>query len=687
MTHIKFIAVLLVLFFALPLQFSAQNKLPEKSEVISVLKKVNNNWMSTHKDPGDREWANSVYFTGDLDFYKLYPKHDYLDYALTWANNHNWQLSGGTTTVNADQQCAGQSYIELYNIDGSTDESKIEAIDAAMTRMVNRDIYDSWWWIDALYMAMPGFAKLGNLHNDTAYFEQMYKLYTNTKVTRNLYNSSEGLWYRDESFLPDQKLTPNGEDIYWSRGNGWVFAAHARILQLLPSDENHRDEYLETFTEMAQALVLRQRDDGLWNPSLDDPDDFGGPETSGTCFFTYGLAWGINAGILDSAIYYPVVQKAWEGLITVALHDDGYVGYIQGVGSQPSSSQPVTYNSTADFGVGAFLMAGTEVAKLAEGVMPQPSEFYLDSLVVVDNSEIQVFFNKSVDVVSAIDPENYSVTGDIQINNITAGDNDSSVILNVIGLEPGSYTLFVEDVLSADHNTLEVGEFLNFVYSGEVKIVDYSNYQPNTSNVPENTLDFNFSTRWSSEGTDEWIIYDLGELKNIESVDIAFYNGNIRKTFFAIEVSSDGINFTEVFNGESNGMTPDYEFENFDFEDVDARYVKYHGFGNSSNLWNSLTEVKINYSDLISGIDMSEFHASGVKLYPNPLVGSQFYIESRYKTQNNYLEVFDVAGKLVLLEKNVKQEEDRLCVQNIKLQPGIYTVQLNRKSSARLLIK
>ncbi|MFB6342333.1 glycoside hydrolase family 88 protein [Saccharicrinis sp. FJH62] len=683
----KFIAVLLVFFFALPLRFSAQNKLPEKSEVIAVLKKVNNNWMSTHKDPGDREWANSVYFTGDLDFYKLYPKHDYLDYALTWANNHNWQLSGGTTTVNADQQCAGQSYIELYNIDGSTDESKIEAIDAAMTRMVNRDIYDSWWWIDALYMAMPGFAKLGNLHNDTAYFEQMYKLYTNTKVTRNLYNSSEGLWYRDESFLPDQKLTPNGEDIYWSRGNGWVFAAHVRILQLLPSDENHRDEYLETFTEMAQALVPRQRDDGFWNPSLDDPDDFGGPETSGTCFFTYGLAWGINAGILDSAIYYPVVQKAWEGLVTVALHDDGYVGYIQGVGSQPSSSQPVTYNSTADFGVGAFLMAGTEVAKLAVGVMPQPSEFYLDSLVVVDNSEIQVFFNKSVDVVSATDPENYSVTGNIQINNITAGDNDSSVILNVTGLEPGSYTLLVEDVLSADHNTLEVGEFLNFVYSGEVKIVDYSNYQPNTSNVPENTLDFNFSTRWSSEGTDEWIIYDLGELKNIESVDIAFYNGNIRKTFFAIEVSSDGINFTEVFNGESNGMTPDYEFENFDFEDVDARYVKYHGFGNSSNLWNSLTEVKINYSDLISGIDMPEFHASGVKLYPNPLVGSQFYIESRYKTQNNYVEVFDVAGKLVLLEKNVKQEEDRLCVQNIKLQPGVYTVQLNRKSSARLLIK
>ena len=165
--------------------------------------------------------------------------------------------------------------------------------------MVYSEKSDDWWWVDALYMAMPVFARLGVLNNDTAYFNRMYEIYTNNKVTRGLYNTTENLWYRDEAFDPPY-LTPSGQDCYWARGNGWVIAAHARVLQILPSNEKHRAEYIETFQKMAYALKDRQRTDGFWNVSLDDSTNFGGSETSGTSFFTYSIAWGINNHFLDS---------------------------------------------------------------------------------------------------------------------------------------------------------------------------------------------------------------------------------------------------------------------------------------------------------------------------------------------------------------------------------------------------
>jgi rhamnogalacturonyl hydrolase YesR len=137
-------------------------------------------------------------------------------------------------------------------------------------------------------------------------------------------------------------------------------------LQELPANDPHRHEYLVTFQNMAAALKKVQRPDGFWNVSLADPNDFAGPEASGTAFFTYGMAWGINNGYLDGATYRPVVAKAWNGMVTAAVHPDGFLGYIQGVGREPASSQPVTYDTTSDFGVGAFLLAGSELSKLSK---------------------------------------------------------------------------------------------------------------------------------------------------------------------------------------------------------------------------------------------------------------------------------------------------------------------------------
>jgi rhamnogalacturonyl hydrolase YesR len=150
----------------------------------------------------------------------------------------------------------------------------------------------------------------------------------------------------------------------WSRGNGWVIASVVRTLEYLPADSPYRADYEDMLQRMAKALAVIQRPDGLWNVSLGDPTYFPGPEASGTAFFTYAIAWGINHGVLDREAFLPVVDVAWRGLVSVAVRADGELGFVQGVGDQPASSQPVTLRSTRDFGVGAFLLAGSEVMRV-----------------------------------------------------------------------------------------------------------------------------------------------------------------------------------------------------------------------------------------------------------------------------------------------------------------------------------
>src|SRR5262249_22170732 len=141
--------------------------------------------------------------------------------------------------------------------------------------------------------------------------------------------------------------------------------AHTKTLGLLSPTETRWPEYGDNVQALARSLHATQRGDGFWNVNLGDPDDRPGPETSGTGFFTFGLAYGIRTGLLDAATYLPVVLRAWNGLVSTAVHSDGFIGYVQGVGDQPGSGLPPTADATADFGVGAFLLAGTELTKLA----------------------------------------------------------------------------------------------------------------------------------------------------------------------------------------------------------------------------------------------------------------------------------------------------------------------------------
>lgn len=313
-------------------------------------------------------WTRGVYYEGLMALYDLNPDPAYLNYAVSWGEYHKWGLRDGIRTRNGDNQDCGQTYIDLYLLD-TTKNERIKDIKASIYNMLATDKIDDWNWIDAIQMAMPVYARLGYIYNDNRYFQRMYDMYMYTKMkhgTNGLYNPVEHLWWRDKDFVPPYK-EPNGEDCYWSRGNGWVIAALVRTVDFLPKKSPYKKEFVTTYKEMVDALVACQRKDGFWNVSLHDSTHFGGKEVTGTALFVYGIAWGINNGTLNKKKYLPVVMKAWNGLVSESVHPNGFLGYVQGTGKEPKDSQPVGYDNVPnfeDFGLGCFLLAGTEVYKI-----------------------------------------------------------------------------------------------------------------------------------------------------------------------------------------------------------------------------------------------------------------------------------------------------------------------------------
>ncbi len=363
--------VVLSLFSSYDVNAQHQQLLPSKVDIVDTMRRVNENWIVNHIAAGDRGWARATYFEGNMALYDVYPDQVYLNYSLKWAENNDWSLYGGDATRNADNQCAGQTYIDLYRLDPQPE--RIEMITNNIDNMLKTDKIDDWWWVDALQMAMPVFSRLAVLNDDSTYSERMYDMYRWTKYNEGeigLYNEDHHLWWRDSTFIDDR--APNGKNVYWARGNGWVFAAHVRTIQELDKrqfSDPHRQEYVQTFKDMAAALSLLQQSSGFWSANLLDPSFPGGPETSGTAFFTYGLAWGVNYGLLDPSTYLPVIAKGWNAMASVAIDETDRLGYIQPVGIGPSA--PTSPSDNYDFGVGAFLMAASEVLKLASGPMPE----------------------------------------------------------------------------------------------------------------------------------------------------------------------------------------------------------------------------------------------------------------------------------------------------------------------------
>lgn len=364
-----------ILFLMFSILISAQTI--DRKEVLQNMQLANDYFMEkwpdvgktiiTNKERPSHIWTRGVYYEGLMALHEIYPKETYYDYAFSWAEFHKWGFNGGSTTRNADNYCAAQTYIDLYNLE--PDSKKLKSTKETLNMLLNTPQLDDWSWIDAIQMGMPVFAKMGVLEKDARYFEKMYDMYMYTRNKHGdhgLFNPKDGLWWRDADFDPPY-TEPNGEDCYWSRGNGWVIGALAKVLSIIPENAPHREQYIADLKAMAEALVKIQRKDGFWNVSLHDPKNYGGKETSGTALFVYGIAYGVNNGLLAKDKYEPIILKGWNAMVKESLHSNGFLGYLQSTGKEPKEGQPLSYDKIPDFedyGLGCFLLAGSEVYKM-----------------------------------------------------------------------------------------------------------------------------------------------------------------------------------------------------------------------------------------------------------------------------------------------------------------------------------
>lgn len=328
----------------------------ERKQVARAIEKVAD-WQLKRAAGGfDQDWTFAALYAGFMAVPEAANGKKYQDAMLQMAKGFNWMP--GPRTSHADDLAIGQTYLDLYfrYHDAAMMEPTRKQVDATMELADDKD-KPLWWWCDALFMAPPVLAKLARATGDKKYLEFMDREWAIT--TDLLYSEKDHLYLRDKSFLNAHEA--NGSSVFWSRGNGWVFAGLARVLAEMPQDYPSRPRYVAQFRAMAEELASLQGADGLWRPGLLDAAAYKLPENSGSAFYTCGFAWGINEGILDRKKYRPVVEKAWTGLLA-HVYEDGRLGCIQPIGAAPGA---FTATSSYVFGTGAFLMAGSEVYRLA----------------------------------------------------------------------------------------------------------------------------------------------------------------------------------------------------------------------------------------------------------------------------------------------------------------------------------
>lgn len=352
-----------------------KSRLPEADAVFEITKKVADWQIETFEDMGkyralplpenckpwhnriryhDLDWHCGALYTGMYQWSKVANNDKYIDWLKAIGERNQWRLH--ERMYHADDHTVGQFYLSLYH-----DFHQKEMLLPTQQRFDSIMVSDKgaklqWYWCDALFMAPPVWARLGKITGDEKYYDYLYDQYHRTY--QKLWDPEEQLFFRDKNYFSKQET--NGEKIFWARGNGWVFGGLALMIPDLPTDWEHRAFFIDVYRSIAETLLATQREDGTWSAGmLGSLEAYPSMETSGTSFFTFGLAWGLSNGILDKGTYEPVMLDAWNAL-TTCVTPEGMLGYVQPVGAAPGSSFK---NYTEVYGSGAFLAAGSEVYK------------------------------------------------------------------------------------------------------------------------------------------------------------------------------------------------------------------------------------------------------------------------------------------------------------------------------------
>jgi len=373
----------LILFSNCKASKTEEITIPNSKEVLLLTEKVANWQIETFEEMGkyralpsakkeswrnrkkhhDLDWTCAALYSGMFELTKVSHSPKYINWLVEIGDRNKWKLH--KRMYHADDHAVGQMYLSLNQNIRLTNIAFIEPtknrFDSIMKSEQGKDY--QWDWCDALFMAPPVWARLSKITKDRSYLEYMDMQY---KMTYNeLWDNEKYLFSRDKSFL--NKKEKNDNKIFWSRGNGWVFGGLALMIPDLPEDWKERKFYEDLFIKMAETIRAIQREDGTWSSGLlGDVNDYPTIETSGSSFFTFGSAWGINNGYLDKETYEPVLLKAWDAL-TKCVDEKGMLGYVQPIGAAPGESFK---NYTEVYGIGAFLAAGSELFKYLKKFHP-----------------------------------------------------------------------------------------------------------------------------------------------------------------------------------------------------------------------------------------------------------------------------------------------------------------------------
>lgn len=340
-------------------------------EVKSTMKKVAD-WQILHiNDQYSRDkhhhplhWTKAALYVGMVKWAKMAEDDTYYNWLKGIGRQNEWQLH--ERKYHADDHAVGRMYAELYRKYGEKEilAPTIKQFDFIIHHPANTKLnwdtpyhQDRWNWCDALFMSPPVWAKLSNITGDQKYLDFMFEEYKAT--TDFLFDKEEHLFYRDERF---KSKLDNGTKIFWGRGNGWVYAGLADIISELKPGTKEYDYFLDLFKKMSERLIELQTPKGHWAMSLLGQEFYPTPETSGSSFFVYGLAWGINNGILKGAKYTNAVETGWRAMASY-VNENGMLGYVQPIGAEPGDA---SIDRTEVYGTGAFLSAGSEIYKMVQ---------------------------------------------------------------------------------------------------------------------------------------------------------------------------------------------------------------------------------------------------------------------------------------------------------------------------------
>lgn len=322
----------------------------------------------SRETPNPRGWVKGTFFLGLADYAEATGQSGYFASLGAIANREEWNL--GKRLYHADDHLVGQVYFDLARngvagADLTPTRAAFDKIlaDPPKTQMMHPDkkgdpgCSKRWCWSDALFMAPATWWDASVTFGEDAYAEYAHNEFK--VATDLLFDKDVGLYYRDSRFF--DRRGADGEKLFWSRGNGWVYGGLVNILRTMPKNDPRRGYYVDLFRKMSDRLVQIQADNGMWRASLLASSETP-PETSGTGFFVYGLAWGQNEGLLKGEKYRSSVDAGWRALVA-NVDEQGRLGYVQQVGDQPEGVRP---DDRQLYGVGAFLLAAGQILQFEQ---------------------------------------------------------------------------------------------------------------------------------------------------------------------------------------------------------------------------------------------------------------------------------------------------------------------------------